>query len=43
MTTLTSSFRDDVTALALGLGLLAAGAVALIGGSGLAFWIAGMH
>lgn len=43
MTTLPCSHRDEIGALALGLGLLCAAAVALIGGSGVVFWIAGLH
>lgn len=35
--------RDDIAALALGIGLLCAGTLALIGASGLVFWMAGMH
>lgn len=35
--------RDDLAALALGIGLLCAGALSLIGGAGAVFWMLGMH
>lgn len=43
MTTATCCHRDDVAALALGVILSCLGTLALIGGSGVVFWIAGMH
>lgn len=37
-----SSFRSELTALAMGLGLLCAGTVAVIGSIGLGAWILGV-
>lgn len=43
MTAATASLSTHFAALSLGLGLLCAGTVALIGGTGLALWIVGIH
>jgi hypothetical protein len=43
MTSATCCHRDDVAALALGIGLLCAGTLSLIGAAGLVFWMLGMH
>ena len=37
-----SSFRSDLTALVVGLGLLCAGTVAVIGSIGLGAWVLGL-
>ncbi|WP_291721616.1 hypothetical protein [Magnetospirillum sp. 64-120] len=42
MTAAASSFRSEVTALVLGLGILCAGTVALVGSIGLGAWIMGI-
>lgn len=42
MTAAASSFRSEIAALALGLGILSAGTVALIGSIGLGAWILGI-
>ena len=43
MTTASASLSTHFAALGMGISLLCAGAVALIGGTGLALWIAGIH
>lgn len=42
MTVFVSSLRSDLTALAMGLGLLCVGTVALIGSIGLGAWVLGL-
>lgn len=42
MTAATSSLRSDLTALVMGLGILCAGTVSVIGSIGLAAWVLGL-
>lgn len=43
MTTAAASLTTHLAALSMGLSMLCAGTLAVIGGTGLALWIAGIH